>query len=702
MTNKVRAYLMTTMFLLCGMIAVPAAHAKTTLLLVKGGGEFQSLETSMTVTSQVPLTLQWTTDEPGLKAGMWRVTDAATNELLKSGYTGPAPLPGKIARFMIPAAAFLWPSTPSSPLKFTITVYPGSPDPAKPAAASSSVIVEQDAAGPAVKFGGNANFPSLEIMKYDEHVGIVSNTPVHFARGTVKLRVSNKSKKPTDAIRLNIKDDNQMLRQASPIIVPSLKPGDSQIVSIDLDAILPSVAQHPTEEKQYVAWKQQYDERCGVDLKAVMDVKDPAAQMLANDHQQTDVYLGSGSTKPWQEGRDLADTQICDGKNCVSLNKVARSIYKQIGCKVVGYSFFVGDSLTGPRGRFEAFGLARKPINPPTLDFTPTTKMQIASSSKVLTGITALKVMGSKIDTPAFSYFPTNWMLPQTTIVKNITSRQLVSQTSGIQQYYAGNNGQDFVSLQTFFTQPVPNPNAPRTCPGSSGVFKNSAIIPNPIVSNKAPCYTDTNFGVMRLVLPRFAGANTNDPQQLADKYVQQVQDNVFKPVGVTNVGCKPPTTGYNHALLYSWARPNANADFGDLTLSCGDWGWYVSVEDYAKVLVSLNSRDHKILSDAQFMDLENNPGSHPVGFDIVADNLGYRWLEKNGLDASRCDANGLNCATQTTSVSIFGGSNVRGGLPVGGVVGVLFINSDIAGQPKAGAWSVLSKAFQDAVSVKH
>ena len=231
------------------------------------------------------------------------------------------------------------------------------------------------------------------------------------------------------------------------------------------------------------------------------------------------------------------------------------------------------------------------------------------------------------------------------------------------------------------------------SCPGSG----NPRVIPNPIVMQKTPaCYTDTNFGIMRLLLPRFAGAMTNDPTQLAQQYVQQVRDNVFTPVGVQNVACKPPAALSGYALLYKYPGNQFSGDWGDLTLVCGDWGWYVSVEDYAKVLVSLNSADHKILTDCQLNDMEINPSAHAVGWDIRSDGAGHRWLEKNGADGTG------NGSLQTTSVGIFGGRSGCGATsPISGVAGALFINSDIVGQPNGGAWSVLLKAIQDATKPK-
>jgi CubicO group peptidase (beta-lactamase class C family) len=298
-------------------------------------------------------------------------------------------------------------------------------------------------------------------------------------------------------------------------------------------------------------WKVEYKDRCGVDLRAVLNwAGGPPSQAPLNDHQEQHLYLGYGNSKPSDENHPVTNATICDNKQCVSLNAVSRSIYKQLACNVVGYAFFAGDRTSGPHAVFSAFGKSRTSLNPPETDFTATTKMQIASASKVLTALTGMRVFGSKMDGLAFKNFPSNWTLPQNTIVKNITFREFLSHTSGVQEYNASNTGQDFNSLRTFFTQTLSNPNAPRTCPGSGP----PRVIPNPIVMQKTPaCYSNTNFGLMRLVLPGFAGAATNDPAQLAQTYVQQVQANVFTPVGVSNVACKPPAVAANYALLYKY-----------------------------------------------------------------------------------------------------------------------------------------------------
>src|SRR5262249_54127543 len=154
--------------------------------------------------------------------------------------------------------------------------------------------------------------------------------------------------------------------------------------------------------------------------------------------------------------------------------------------------------------------------DPPQRDFTPTTKMQIASASKALTGLAAVALLQGQIDTKIFSYLPSDFKsaLPMNHPTRAISFRELVSQKSGVQQYYAGPNGQDYASLKAFFTQGIVNPSAPYTCPGRprppdpkvKGDTGVPAALMNPIITNKRACYTDTNFGLMRILLARFKG----------------------------------------------------------------------------------------------------------------------------------------------------------------------------------------------------
>jgi len=703
------------------LMLAPAAHAGATLTIVQGSGDLQSLQSATGVEDPQVITLQWTTDEAGAAGGTWTVTtgSGANLKTVATGDAGAAPTIGHFARFTIPTngqangpGGFLQKQPIPAQVVYSITLQPtgnqhqtlGGPSPAV-------TVTQAPKTAPTNPFqnAGNANYPGIELVHYVEKVGVVPQTQLHFAEATLTLRFTNNSTKATDPVIASAFDNNQLMRASGPVKVDKLaKHGDHVDKSISMKAILPAPTSQLPEDKQYTEWERAYENACGVDLRVDLDWGGNLSNAPLNDHQLVNnVYQDYGTSQPWEEGRPLATDRLCDDNNCWSLNKVAQSICRQLRNKVVGYAFYIGNKAVHRTG---AYGKAKTAADPPAKDFTPHTKMQIASASKVLTGLATTRLLkdlenGATIDNTIFSTLPSDWQskLPAGHLVRSITFRELVSQKSGVQQYYASSNGQDYASLQQFFTQPLPNPNAPRTCPGSG-----QQTVPNPIVSDKTQCYTDTNFGLMRVLLPRASGTSSTDPLTLGNAYVKIVQDNVLKPVGV-NASCAPPANG-DLAFPYTLNAATPGWDWGDLTTKCGDWGWYLSVDDYGAVLSSLNAGDGKILTHCQFNDVEFNPeldlknhveADHAIGFDARSDGT-YRWLEKNGADS--WSQNG-RAGTQTTTVAIFGGRNGCGlgrapTKPTPGVVGVLFINSPILNST-AGADTVLLNAFHAAVGPK-
>jgi hypothetical protein len=111
-----------------------------------------------------------------------------------------------------------------------------------------------------------------------------------------------------------------------------------------------------------------------------------------------------------------------------------------------------------------------------------------------------------------------------------------------------------------------------------------------------------------------------------------------------------------------------------------GAAGWYLAIEEVAKVINSHNKNDGRILTSAQRQDMENTP----LGWDTRTDSTGYRWVEKNG-------GWGANGTTISTSVALVGP----------GLYGALFMNSDIFGEAGVGADTVLHDAFIKALKPK-
>ena len=147
--------------------------------------------------------------------------------------------------------------------------------------------------------------------------------------------------------------------------IKALAPGASTTVSFTMSAILPAPTSQTPEDVQNATWNAEYQSRCGVDLHVDLDWAGPVAQAPVNDHKEVYLYQGFHNSKSWQENhRDLPTSASVTTSVCVPLNQVARSVYKQIGCKVVGYALFVGDKTTGSHAIYDAFGQARTSSSP--------------------------------------------------------------------------------------------------------------------------------------------------------------------------------------------------------------------------------------------------------------------------------------------------------------------------------------------------
>ncbi len=385
---------------------------------------------------------------------------------------------------------------------------------------------------------------------------------------------------------------------------------------------------------------------------------------------------------------------ICQGNQCVKVCDIEKKIHAQLDNKVTGYSYFVGQYP-----KFGEYGKARISADAPETAFRSNTKITVASVSKLVTAIAAVRLIDQRrsympkgLDTPIANFLPSDWAV-QSAYLQKLTFAQLLSQRSGIMDY--GNVAMTYDKLKQFFTQSV-DTTARSKCTGPD--VKDPA---NPVnVANQDFCYSNYNFAIMRALLPKVAGlaedANlTTRPTTLANQYTQIIQQQVFDRVGMTNVSCKPPAGSTNYAFAYRDSASLAKgSDFGDVSLVCGAAGVYLTVEDMAKVMLSLNARDNKILAaipeqdDFPAKDLWEVMRSGGLGLDVSKD----KEMEKNGGWGTNCTADKV-CDSVTTSVAEFG--------PVVGprVLGVLFINSNIKGGGTA--QSVLENAYYQSLYTK-
>ncbi|MDN5768096.1 MAG: serine hydrolase, partial [Humibacillus sp.] len=346
------------------------------------------------------------------------------------------------------------------------------------------------------------------------------------------------------------------------------------------------------------------------------------------------------------------DQPVCGSTQCVSVRRFYEHLTTWLDDKVVGYACAVG----GPVMSTYSHGLARSHADEPARPFLPSTKIGVASVSKMVTALAAIRVLAEhqvSLDSGIGQYLPKDWDLDSH--VASITFRQLLSHHSGIKDY--GNVEQSYSTLKTFFTQHV-DPTKNTSCQGSAVNAVVDPINPN-ATDNAKSCYSNYNFAIFRILLPFVAGFDDDPldrPARLAARYVELTQQHVFEPVGAHDVKPRPPTSGpqaYGYAFSYRFPGNTPGHDWGDHTLEAGAVGWYLSIEDIAKVLRSLNDGDGRILTPSQLSEME----SCSLGWDTVT---AEPWVEKNG---------GWSAAgtTISTSVALFGP----------GLFGALFMDSD-------------------------
>jgi len=652
------------------------------------------------------LAIGWSTSAKTAMGVTWQVKKAGA--LVASGnapLTKAAP-PNTTIWIFIPAT-FLAATPPTTAVTYDITVTPHDAANKPVDTASPAVVVTQVVdTSPGTHFGGNAVFPTIEFVSYTPNFGGVQFTQIYYELGTLIVRARNTGKVGTNMMRLFVTDRNGTMRQTpGTAAIPALKPTESFEVKVQLQGILPPAKSQTPDEQQYTDWIRRYAEKCGVEFDAAMDLdmKDPHAQSLVNTHSEVGLlYRGIGSS----DNIPLVKTEVplCDNTMCVSMADVAANIRSQLSGKAVGFAFFLG----GCSIKSEAYGSARTrvdylPLVTNPVDFTPSTKMTVASVSKVVTALAAIRVIAQRqktdpnlkkgLDSVIGTYLPP-WNWGNEEQVASITYRQLLSQTSGVRNY--GDFDLDYGALKKFFSKPVAAGNG--TC-GDQTNKDVDAVDPAIVTDKKTACYSNLNFALFRILLPRIMGYGGDDETEYANRYVQIVQDTVFTPLGITDVDCAPPKNS-EYALAHAFPGNQPGHDFGDQRKLCGGEGWYLSVEDLGKLLLSLNGADGRILTDAEFRDMQDNPAVHPVGWDWNCPSncsppvAGVRWIEKNGL----LEYNG-GPPLVTTSIAIFGGANKTPYLP--GAVGVLFVNSDIANAPKSSADKVLKSAFANAAKPK-
>lgn len=230
-----------------------------------------------------------------------------------------------------------------------------------------------------------------------------------------------------------------------------------------------------------------------------------------------------------------------------------------------------------------AGGQARLPQNPPAKAMTPQTKVNTASTAKMLTTVAALRLLtaqGIGLDDPIGPYLPAPW--PTNPFFDLITFRELLTHQSGI-----GGDNQ-------------------RMADGWEQLKEIAVGFVSPL---KKQQYENVNMGLFRALIPEILGLASetaaNPGLAAGTNYANWVNDTLLVPSGVATALCddpESPQTGYYPSFL----APGAGWFPGDLRYFCGGGGWYLSAEDWIGVLG--NVRYGGILSGAEKAVLYGTP----------------------------------------------------------------------------------------------
>jgi len=383
----------------------------------------------------------------------------------------------------------------------------------------------------------------------------------------------------------------------------------------------------------------------------------------------------------------------------VNIDNFVSAMQARLQDAVVGYSFVVGGAKI--QAKKYSYGLARMPSksNPKPLDFDTSVSCGVGSVSKFITAIAAVQlldrpdagnvvgwnILNATLDTPMYTALPPYWKLRKD--IQQITFRHLLTHTSGLAGEGAkGEPGGDYFSLKTYLS---PNP-----VPGTP-----------PLGPLGQPAYSNVGFCLFRLLLPNIVGlVPTTDPgafeQERSLEYANQfqsiLQDNIWGQLGITGPSTSTPA-GDHHAFMYfkpttipgyDWSQfkyaGQKLPENGQLLLAGAGTQW-VSIDDFTKLIDSINKGDERILTAAQWAHMQGI-GAEPAfagrgfGIDVLTTTVNgsqERWVEKNGgLGWDIITAGGELSA----SVAFFGNMESGSDPNAGPFYAALFINSNIWG----------------------
>jgi CubicO group peptidase (beta-lactamase class C family) len=288
------------------------------------------------------------------------------------------------------------------------------------------------------------------------------------------------------------------------------------------------------------------------------------------------------------------DKEVCAGIDCFSLEMFGKNIESKLTGKCVGFGYFISYN-NGEKIYFGSGGEGRRPQDPPAQVFSIFKRMNIASMSKTITGVAAVKLLNNKgisLDTAIASWLPADWTIGTNSNL--ITFGDLLNHTSGIR----ADLEVTYENLKTAVAMGVSL--------SDRGIYE----------------YRNINFALFRILIPRlngFISTSGNPAQDYADAYINYVNTNVLEPSGIFNATCSADFSDPGRQLCYQFPYTTDNGtDWGDMTLTNASRGWNLSVVEvkdfmntfeFTQEVISAPLRELMKLNLLGFQGIVSTPG---------------------------------------------------------------------------------------------
>lgn len=283
-----------------------------------------------------------------------------------------------------------------------------------------------------------------------------------------------------------------------------------------------------------------------------------------------------------------------------SIDAFAREVRDRLSGSV-GWAFAVARNGQFDAERSDADGRARRSGDAPERPMTFDTRVNIASVSKTITAVAALRLLddlGLTVEDPVLPFLPPDWSVgPGITDLRFV---HLLTHSSGI------------VSVNTNFANTL-----------SYDALRNAVLFgANPGTPGVDFDYKNVNFALFRVLIPNLwtatgrAAIPAINAEAAALGYAVQIIEEVFGVIGGFGEEASTSLLENDPALYYSIGNTSPGVSLGNWAGIAGGGGWHLTARELAAFAVALSENDTLLAPalraqmDTRLLGLQAVPGA--------------------------------------------------------------------------------------------